>query len=307
MKNYFWAFILIGLIGLGLVYLSIYPQKVASYVTISINPEVELALTEEGVVLEVLAINDDADILIADLELEGLTVEEATDELLDAAVETGFIDELSEENEVVVTTVNEDETTRMDLETLVLARIRTRLQTKEIAAVVMAEGLTDELKAQADSYDINYGKMLLVNRVLDLDSELSKETVVNMTVKEIQELIKTKVEERKEQVKETTKEMIQLKEELKTEYQTRINEAKEEMLNQNGVDTTSMTEEQKEEAVSEMVQAKKDEIAEKVEQIKTKVEEAVQNSGEETNIRETIRNARTEVDNGNSGNGNGNN
>ena len=63
------------LIGLGAVivvsvvaYLLFLAKTPKSYVILSINPEIELALSSSNTVVDVTAINDDADVFISDLD-----------------------------------------------------------------------------------------------------------------------------------------------------------------------------------------------------------------------------------------------
>ena len=69
------------------------------YVKVSINPEVEFA-TVNGTVVAVNATNEDAEILLSDMDLVGQNIEDAVEEFVDSAKEAGYIDEESEDNEV---------------------------------------------------------------------------------------------------------------------------------------------------------------------------------------------------------------
>ena len=69
-----------------------------TYVSLDINPSVSLILDGNGAVLDVVAENEDAQVLLVDLTLEGKTLEEAVKLVAEASVECGF---LSAENSVV--------------------------------------------------------------------------------------------------------------------------------------------------------------------------------------------------------------
>lgn len=69
-----------------------------TYVSLDINPSVSLILDGKGAVLDVVAENEDAQVLLVDLTLEGKTLEEAVKLVAEASVECGF---LSAENSVV--------------------------------------------------------------------------------------------------------------------------------------------------------------------------------------------------------------
>ena len=52
---------------------------------------------------------------------------EAIDKIIDNSIETGYIDEFSDENDVVITIPEEDEENRQTLETKVIGRINQRI------------------------------------------------------------------------------------------------------------------------------------------------------------------------------------
>ena len=63
-----------------------------SYVSMRINPEIELVVDADNKVVAVNAINEDGETVLAELSLVGLTVEEAGEAFTAMATELGFID-----------------------------------------------------------------------------------------------------------------------------------------------------------------------------------------------------------------------
>ena len=61
-----------------------------AYVTIDINPSVEL-IVKDGKVVSINAGNEDASILLSGEDLVGLTVEEATGKIVKLAEELGYL------------------------------------------------------------------------------------------------------------------------------------------------------------------------------------------------------------------------
>ncbi len=259
-----------------------------SYVSISINPEIELAVNDQSVVKEVININDDAAVVTSDLNLVGKNVDDAIDTVIDTTVDTGYLDEYADDNQVIVTTMNDNETTRKTLEDRVINRVNKRLERREAAAVVVAYGLTDALKQQADKYDVSNGKMLLIDKAIVLNSTLKVEDLVDKSIKEIQQLIK---DARKNNVNNNVK-LKAAKEKLKTTYQNKVKTYRDTLLKNNNIDITNMTEEQKNTAAKELIKNKKTEIKEKVKEYKEKVKDALENQGFSSNIKEQIQNAR---------------
>ena len=81
-----------------------------TYARLDINPSIEFIVDEDENVVSYKLLNEDAQTVAADLELEGLPIEEALELYLDEAIELGFL-EIDEENQIVVTTsedVDED-------------------------------------------------------------------------------------------------------------------------------------------------------------------------------------------------------
>lgn len=80
------------------------PTAVA-YVSVDINPSLELALDEQGQVIAASAHNEDASDLLAGLDLNGLSLNSALDEIVKAAVDGNY---LSAQNHWVVLGVAAD-------------------------------------------------------------------------------------------------------------------------------------------------------------------------------------------------------
>ena len=273
-------------------------DKSLSFVSISINPDVELAVNDNNIVEEVIPINADADVIVSDLDLVGTNIEEASEAIIDAAIETGYIDEYSDENTIVITTLNEDEGVRKALEDKVIARLNTHLETRKIYPILVANGLDDELKSQATQYGISNGKMLLVNRAVLVNPELSKATLADMTVKEIQQEIRAYVKARHATLK-TTKEELKTKWQaekatLKENYKSKVETLKNTLLENAGINTDKMTVVEKNRTVSEVIKAKKEQIKEDIAVIKEELQNTTQTKTYPA-LKNTIKNIKERI------------
>jgi hypothetical protein len=252
------------------------------YVILDINPSVELAYNIDGKVLEVVSINEDADIITSDLDLVGLSLEDATEEVIDAAIETGYINELSENNALVVTTSCENEKDRLNFEKKVIDKANSYLESKEVYALVAAQGVDDEIKAEAEQYDVSYGKMLLVNRLIAIDSTLSKDELVESTVQDVQKQIQLNVQNRYE---EANMEQEQLQNQWKEQKEIKIQTAeqaleqeREQIWEQNKSSYGEVTPTEKEEILNVIVEQKKNIIKGELEELTEEIQqEANQN------------------------------
>ncbi|MDD2435187.1 MAG: hypothetical protein PHO63_02920 [Bacilli bacterium] len=200
--------ILLG-VGIGLYF---FKKENVSRIFIDINPSLELSVNKKGEVKEVRALNEDGILLLEGLNLVGMDIEEATLVITEEAVKMNYIDEFSIDNVISI------KTTEKDLEEKIKNKINTSLEAKEI--LFEFKGFTDEMRAEADKYDVSYGNYLIMEKAIALNPELRIEDLATMKMKEIQEEIqksldkqnKTRIEERKQQrleEKEARKEQLE--------------------------------------------------------------------------------------------------
>lgn len=259
--------------------------KPLSFVTISINPEVELSLNRQNNVVDVLPINEEADIITSDLNLIGLSVEKASEKIIDAAIETGYIDEYIEENTVVITTSSDDENVRKQLEEKIMSRLNKHFETRKIYPVLVAKGLDDELKAEAKKYGVSNGKMLLIERAVSLNTDLTKEQLAKKSIRDIQKEIKIYVEKRHEALKSSLKEAKETwkekKQQLKDSYTERINLLKNRITEEQKEALKNFTPDQRKEAIDNYLKERKEEIKNNInkvrEELKKEIKEKMDN------------------------------
>jgi hypothetical protein len=256
--------------------------KTLAYVTLDINPSIELVVDENDMVVDSITLNEDADIAYSDLNLQGQNLDTATGEIVDTAIELGYITEISDTNAVNVTTYTEDESRRDELNKNVVNKLNAHFETRKVYALVVENGLDDELKVKADSYGIPYGKMLLVARAMKLDSTLVESDLVKLSVKDIQSKIKTQAVARRAEVKEV---LIYGKQEFKDIKKQRIADAKiklqkdKEVLLNNVKNPSELTVQEKQTLIEE----RKAQIKEEIQDVK---EDLSQNG---TTIKEEIK------------------
>lgn len=301
--------IAIGIFGYFQYFVS--DNEELTYVTIDINPSIQLGLNADEEVVEVIPLNDDGDILLSGLDLKGLTLDEATEQVIDTATETGYIDEFGEDNVVAITAYTEDEETRTAIENKVIEKAKNVLEGRKIYSEVVPGLMTDELKAEAEQYDISNGKMLLIEKATLLDNSLSKDDLVNLSVKDIQSSIREIVETRYE-VKEMNKEQFQEFAEEQNEIRMQVTEEKKETIiedlkktNQDRIEKAGEANEDK--VIEDLIKEKKEQIRESAVNKKTvdQDEDSSPVDNQNGNANENSSNGQT--DSGNSNNNPGNN
>lgn len=267
--------VVLGIIGWGgYQYLN---KRAISFVTIDINPLVELAVNSNNVVVDALPLNEDADLLLSDLDLIGMDVEKAGELIVSEATRMGFIDELSDTNTVVITSSAEKEDVRENLEKKIIDRLNTYFETTKTYALVVARGLDEELKKEAESYGVTYGKMLLVESALSFDTTLNKDELIEMSIQSIQKTIKEYVKRRHADMKLTREEAKTLwqkqKEQSIEQFKMDQRALKETLWNEVKDQYKNATSLEKEDIIRNLVIIRKEQIKTSLDELKDELQQ----------------------------------
>ncbi|MGD9605425.1 MAG: hypothetical protein AB7V00_04655 [Bacilli bacterium] len=170
-----------------------------AYVVLDINPSVEILTDEDGLVSQVNALNEDAEILLVDTNYVGKTVEETVEAIVALAVELGYLD-FTAENAIVVTAAGGTEEDTEELETKIRDRIRDYANSKGMSMEVIQarQEATAEMIALAESLGISVGKLKLIQLAMQFDETLTLEVGATMAVKDLNAIVKSSRQEMKE-------------------------------------------------------------------------------------------------------------
>jgi len=161
----------------------------ASYIAVDINPSIILTTNPWEKVVEVEALNEDAETLLVDLELIGLQADEAIELIIAEATEMGYIDLLAEGEVAMVTAYNRD---RVDekLSEKIRDRVQDRLEKREMAVSVVGHEAVAEQKELANELGVTLGKVLFVQKMMERYPELGGDELYTMSIKDIMIKIK---------------------------------------------------------------------------------------------------------------------
>ncbi|MDD3350068.1 MAG: anti-sigma factor domain-containing protein [Eubacteriales bacterium] len=140
------------------------------YVSLDVNPSIEYSINTFDRVIEVKALNEDGEKLLASLNLENLTIEEAVKRTTAALIEAGYITADQSAGIVIATFMEEEE------EAVALAQ---KIQ-EDLSAFVEEEGETVEVVSEAVGFErvqeakmlgVTAGKLNLVQKLFALSGE----------------------------------------------------------------------------------------------------------------------------------------
>ena len=202
-----------------------------SFMSVDINPSIEFILDENDEIISIKFNNEDAEIVGADIDFIGMHYEDALNAFMNAAVETGYIDVESNDNNVIITIGNDNETQQNELNNNARETAQTYLEENKIGgAVLNGEVVYEDLEAIADEYDISIGKARMIKSAQANDETLSTEELAEMPMEDLMELITTAHRERMQAFADNKKQdAIALKEEMKDNAEAKVNQFRQQV------------------------------------------------------------------------------
>lgn len=160
-------------------------HTVDSIVTLDVNPSVSLDVNARERVLSVTPLNQDATVILGDMDLTGTDLTVAVNALIGSMVQNGYLDEL--QNSILVTVENDDAARSDLLRQQISDTISGTFQADQLDGAVLTQTVTAsaELTALAQQYGISEGKAALIQDVITQDSTLTFASLAPLSVNEI--------------------------------------------------------------------------------------------------------------------------
>ena len=186
------SLLLVGVLGLSALVAcgkkdSTTEAEATTYVSLRINPEIELLADEDRNVITANAINEDGEVVLSTIDLEGKSIEEAGEIFTETANELGYFTPDGEKDTVYVEVQSTIDGEEADLEEKLDKTIRDYFNNNGINGKVSPETL-DKYADKAENWNISVGHTKLVMRVLDSHPELTDTDVLDLSVKELMNL-----------------------------------------------------------------------------------------------------------------------
>jgi hypothetical protein len=166
-------------------------QAEDSYVTLDINPSVELIVSPRDKVIYANPLNEDAEVLLVDLDLIGMDLEDAIDLIIETSIELGYIaaDE-DVETYVSVSAINEDAEIQERIQNKIKEHVNNAFQNKGLMGRAQDKGYTPEFLEEAQNYGVTPGFLFLAKEAVVLSDDLLLEDALLLTRAELIEIVK---------------------------------------------------------------------------------------------------------------------
>ena len=159
-----------------------------AYVSLRINPEIELIADEDGIVVSANAVNDDGEVVLTTVDLVGSEIDDAAAAFAESSNDLGYVKE-GETDTVYVGVEGASAEATEELKGKLDKSILDYFNNNGINGKVSAETL-EKYAEKAESWGVSKGHAKLVMRALDANPDFTDEEILKLSVKEIMNLIK---------------------------------------------------------------------------------------------------------------------
>lgn len=156
----------------------------ASYLSIDINPSVELGVNAFGKVVSVTAYNDDGKTILAGQNVTNMNVADAVNVLVQSAIENDFVVE-DGSTIISITSETDNDATAQKLQENAEEGADNAVQASCISAGIYKDNVALERRDSARTLGISPGKLNLIQKLQALDPTISVDDYKDATVTEI--------------------------------------------------------------------------------------------------------------------------
>lgn len=184
------AWLLVASLALAVLLLSQFfllsPARAVAYVSLDINPSLQLAVDGEERILAVTALDEAARPMVAGLEIEGLSVDEGLEAVLKRAVEQGYLRK-DHDGVVLLAVVPARGREERPLLAAEVADVTERaLQAQAVPARVVAAALPGEARQEAVQSGLSPGKYALGQALAGKGKDIASDRLKNMSLRDIE-------------------------------------------------------------------------------------------------------------------------
>ena len=161
-------------------------EVVAATISLDVNPSLEIKINKNEKVLDVIALNSDAEKILGDMDFKGSDLKVTVNALIGSLVRNGYINELT--NSILISVDDSNDAQAKSLEEKLMAEISSLLDKGSVLAQQVKTN--EEIKALAQEYGITVGKAQLIKELADKSTMYNYEDLAKLTINELNLLSK---------------------------------------------------------------------------------------------------------------------
>jgi hypothetical protein len=211
------ALILIFLVPL-LFFIQRDSHSVVAYVSMDINPSVELGVDENEKVRELRALNEDGEVIIKGLKYAGVHVEEVAATILERAKGSHYLDTPNKDIFITSVLIDDNFASKLDFENILTGKVDeklklllSQLEAEAATATITTLSLPNEVREEAALNGISSGKMAVYLMAKDEGYNIELEQLKQQSIDKATASIggvKTIVDKAEDKSKEKLKKLV---------------------------------------------------------------------------------------------------
>jgi hypothetical protein len=167
-----------------------------SYINIDINPSVQITANIFDRIINVTALNIDAQKIVNELSIENKELDQGVEQIVGSAVKNGYLKD-EKTNAVMLTVTSIGDRKSEKLQKKVAVAVEKKFKSEKVTSEVLVEKATEKSRSQAIKQGISPGKLKLVQKLIELNPNLKVNELKNKPVKEILESIRESTKSQK--------------------------------------------------------------------------------------------------------------
>lgn len=177
-------------VGLGFSRYRYY--SVDTVIGIDVNPSIELKINKNETVIDAVALNSDAEVILNEMKLSGVDYNVAVNALIGSMLKNGYIDELK--NSILISVDNADAQKSAELEERLMKEINEILSGSSVEPALLAQSVSGDaqLEELAAKYNISLGRASLIQKICDADPTKTFDALAQLSVNDLYLLAESK-------------------------------------------------------------------------------------------------------------------
>ena len=159
--------------------------KVASTISLDVNPSVEITANKKEDVLAVSALNDDGRTIIGDMDFSGSSIDVTVNALIGSMLRNGYLTDLA--NSILISVDDSDAAHGAALQKKIADEVNAILQVNAFDGAVLSQTVVKDSSVQmlADEYGITVGKAQLVNEIVAGNPTRTFDELAQLSINEL--------------------------------------------------------------------------------------------------------------------------
>ncbi|MDO5445641.1 MAG: PepSY domain-containing protein [Eubacteriales bacterium] len=166
---------------------SFYQGKIAiaSTIMLDVNPSIEIRLNRSEQVLSVLPLNEDAKVVVGDMDFSGSSLDVTVNALIGSMLRNGYISDIA--NSILVSVDSDDPADGQAIQTKLMTKIDAILESGNVSGAVLGQTVTndEEILRLAEQYGITSGKAKLIWQITQQNTLYSFADLVSLSINEL--------------------------------------------------------------------------------------------------------------------------